>query len=123
MGVTPISPAKESVKVASNTRNCVSCGRSIAWDANVCQYCGHDFRVQMAPAHQEDHVGTGMKIVVYLLSFFVPFLGFIIGVIFYASGGRDHKHVGKVCVLIALWPVILVLICFLAAGAAWFVFW
>ena len=29
------------------TRNCVSCGRSIAWDANVCPYCGHDYRMQM----------------------------------------------------------------------------
>lgn len=77
----------------------------------------------MAPARQEDHVGTGMKIVVYLLSFFIPMLGFIIGAIFYVSGGRDHKHVGKMCVLIALWPVILVLTCFLLAGAAWLVFW
>ena len=107
--------------MASNTRNCVSCGRSIAWDANVCQYCGHDFRVQMAPARQEDHVGTGMKIVVYLLSFFIPILGFIIGAIFYVSGGREHKHVGKMCVLIALWPVILVLVCF--PLAAWLVLW
>lgn len=30
------------------SRNCVSCGRTIAWDANVCQYCGHDYRVVMA---------------------------------------------------------------------------
>ena len=29
------------------TRNCVSCGRSISWDANVCPYCGHDYRMQM----------------------------------------------------------------------------
>ena len=38
--------------MASNTgqptRNCVSCGRSISWDANVCQYCGHDYRMLMA---------------------------------------------------------------------------
>ena len=30
------------------TRNCVSCGRAIAWDANVCSYCGHDYRAVMA---------------------------------------------------------------------------
>ena len=30
-----------------SNRMCVSCGRSIAMDANVCQHCGHDFR---APA-------------------------------------------------------------------------
>lgn len=33
-----------------SSRICVSCGRSIAMDANVCQHCGHDFR---APAKEE----------------------------------------------------------------------
>jgi hypothetical protein len=77
----------------------------------------------MAPVRQEDHVGTGMKILVYLLSFFIPILGFIIGAIFYVSGGRDHKHVGKMCVLLALLPVIVALACALLAGAASLVFW
>lgn len=36
------------------TRNCVQCGRAFAWDANVCPYCGHDYRAQaMAPAKKE----------------------------------------------------------------------
>lgn len=26
-------------------RQCVTCGRTIDWQANVCQYCGHDYRV------------------------------------------------------------------------------
>lgn len=34
---------------APNTRNCVSCGRAMAWDANVCPYCGHDYRMVMQP--------------------------------------------------------------------------
>ncbi|MDH4123767.1 MAG: hypothetical protein OEV21_06775 [Thermoplasmata archaeon] len=29
-------------------RQCVACGRQISWDANVCPYCGHDYR-QPAP--------------------------------------------------------------------------
>ncbi len=37
------------VQVPAGTRNCVSCGRSIDWSANVCPYCGHDFRAQMMP--------------------------------------------------------------------------
>ncbi len=32
-----------------STRTCVSCGRAIAWDANVCPYCGHDYRTVMTP--------------------------------------------------------------------------
>ncbi len=31
---------------SQNTRNCVACGKTIAWDANVCPYCGHDYRAQ-----------------------------------------------------------------------------
>ena len=109
--------------MSSGTRNCVECGRSIAWDANVCQYCGHDFRVPMASAQPEDHVGTGLRILLYLISFFIPVIGFIIGIIMYASGGRDHKHVGKMCILIALWPVLLFLVCWLALGVTWLAFW
>lgn len=30
------------------TRNCVACGRAISWDANVCPFCGHDYRAAMA---------------------------------------------------------------------------
>ena len=38
-------------------RRCVSCGRSIAMDANVCQYCGHDFR---APSPQAGEKKKGV---------------------------------------------------------------
>jgi DNA-directed RNA polymerase subunit RPC12/RpoP len=34
----------------SGSRSCVSCGRPISFDANVCPYCGHDYRVVMAGA-------------------------------------------------------------------------
>jgi hypothetical protein len=32
----------------TQTRKCVACGRDIQWDANVCPYCGHDYRQTMA---------------------------------------------------------------------------
>ena len=35
--------------MSSDTRLCVSCGRPISWEANVCPYCGHDYRLAMAP--------------------------------------------------------------------------
>jgi len=31
---------------AARYRHCVTCGRAISWDANACQYCGHDFRAK-----------------------------------------------------------------------------
>lgn len=60
-------------------------------------------------------VGTGIRILVYLLSFFIPIIGFIIGAIFYVNKEPDYKHVGKMCVIIALWPIILILVCWLLA--------
>ena len=42
------------------TRNCVSCGRAIAWDANVCPFCGHDYRMQTygQPVRKESAMPT-----------------------------------------------------------------
>ncbi len=40
----PPSPSYEAV-----SRSCVSCGRSINFDTNVCPYCGHDYRFIAAP--------------------------------------------------------------------------
>ena len=31
------------------TRTCISCGRTLDWNANVCPYCGHDYRVAQGP--------------------------------------------------------------------------
>jgi hypothetical protein len=39
-----------------SSRMCVSCGRSIAMDANVCQHCGHDFRAPAGPAPKKKTV-------------------------------------------------------------------
>ena len=64
-------------------------------------------------------MGTGMKILVYLLSFFIPFLGIIIGVILYASSNEDdYRHVGKLCILISLWPLFLLLVCWFFGALA-----
>jgi len=53
---------------SSGTRNCVGCGRAIAWDANVCPYCGHDFRVVMAGPQQGTKKGFhGSWLVVVIL--------------------------------------------------------
>lgn len=43
----------------SATRQCVSCGRTIDWNSNVCPYCGHDYRMiqaGLAPPQKERSV-------------------------------------------------------------------
>ena len=55
--------ATSSPQTAPQSRNCVRCGRSIAWDMNVCPYCGHDYRYQSyaqppAAGYQQANVGV-----------------------------------------------------------------
>jgi hypothetical protein len=67
------------------TRNCVSCGRAIAWDANVCQYCGHDFR-QAAPGAVKKEKGA-LPIVGGIL-IILPALGYLWMGAALATGGE-----------------------------------
>jgi len=60
-----------------STRNCVSCGRAIAFDANVCPYCGHDYRMQMmapVPQKKDSAMPVAGGVLILLSS-----LGYIIG--------------------------------------------
>ena len=42
----------------STDRICVSCGRNISWDHNVCPYCGYDYetRTALGPTKQEKRI-------------------------------------------------------------------
>jgi hypothetical protein len=99
---------------SSGTRNCVGCGRAIAWDANVCPYCGHDYRVQMAPAMAQPQISEGMKILFYILSFLIPIVGIIIGVVYYSKADPESKHVGKMCIILAVVGILIGVICWAA---------
>jgi len=58
-----------------------------------------------------------MRIVLYILSFLIPLAGIIIGlVLIVTSKDEDGKHVGKMCILIALLPLIIVLVCWVLLG-------
>lgn len=109
---------------SSSTRSCVQCGRAIGWDVNVCPYCGKDYRVQAVAPAAHDTVGTGMKIFLYLLSFFIPIIGFIIGAIYYTKPDPDFKHVGKMCIILGILSILLVVICWaIVAAAVWSFAW
>jgi len=102
----------------SGTRSCVGCGRAIAWDANVCPYCGHDFRVQMAPQMAQPQISEGMKILFYILSFLIFIVGIIIGVIYYTKSDPESKHVGKMCIILAIVGVLVWVLCAIAIAGA-----
>ena len=58
----------------STDRMCVSCGRSIAMDANVCQHCGHDFRAPVSVEKKKTAlpvIGGAMLIVAGIMGLFM----------------------------------------------------
>lgn len=108
------------------TRSCVACGRAIAWDVNVCPYCGHDYRPQMAgqpmyaqAPQQGGGVSEGMKILLYILSFLIPIVGFIIGAIYYTK--PETKEVGKMCIILGVLSIVLAVVCYFIIVAAFWV--
>src|SRR5512137_2138727 len=93
------------------SRSCVGCGRAIAWDANVCPYCGHDYRYPVGAAAQAPAISDGMKILFYILSFLIWIAGIIIGVIYYSKDDPQSKRVGKNCLIIAVISVVASVAC------------
>ena len=93
--------------VPTGSRRCVACGRGLAWDANVCPYCGRDYRFPHPMTLREEPVSTGMKVLLYLVSFLVPLAGFVIGAIYYTKEGEEYKRIGKFCIILAILSVLL----------------
>jgi uncharacterized protein with PQ loop repeat len=102
----------------SGTRNCVSCGRSISWDANVCPYCGHDYRMQMMAPQQTAQISDGMKILLYIISFLFSIVGIIIGIYYMTKPEPEYKEVGKICLILALVGIVIGVLCGVAFGLA-----
>jgi len=82
------------------TRQCVSCGRSIANDANVCQFCGHDYRTPAAAAPHEKSalsmVGGIMILVAGVIGLAIGALLIAIDVDQLADYGLDVAGVGDI---------------------------
>jgi DNA-directed RNA polymerase subunit RPC12/RpoP len=74
------------------TRNCVSCGRAFSWDANVCPYCGHDYRVAMMPPPKKE---SAMPVIGGIL-IMLPGIGYLIGGAVLAAGSSAFLFGGGV---------------------------
>ncbi len=69
------------------------------------------------PMPQHEAVSSGMKILLYLLSFLIPIVGFIIGAIYYTK--PETKEVGKMCIILGILSIVLVAVCYFVAVALW----
>jgi len=89
------------------TRNCVSCGRAIAWDANVCPFCGHDYRMQMMgpmPVKRESAMPVIGGVLILIAGVIELFYGGIL-----MAGGSFFVALGVGAVAVACGAIILVL--------------
>jgi hypothetical protein len=62
----------------------VQCGKSIGFDANVCPYCGHDYRAVMAGPVAAPHEKGMLSIIGGILILIAGIVGLAIGGIFLA---------------------------------------
>jgi predicted RNA-binding Zn-ribbon protein involved in translation (DUF1610 family) len=107
---TPAAPSPQpssyqpisTPSAVEGARQCVSCGRSIPWTANVCPYCGHDYRVPVYGYPQQETLSTGMRALFYIISILIPIAGIILGIIYYVKPDPDLKRVGRNCIIIAV---------------------
>ena len=56
---------------------------------------------------EEKKIDSTTVILLYILSFFIPFAGFIVGAIYASKEEEHYKHVGKNCLIFSVLNLIL----------------
>lgn len=59
----------------------------------------------------------GLRVLLYLLSFFIPIVGIILGIIWLNDADLEKKKVGKTCLIISIVAIVLSCVCWFAASA------
>lgn len=59
----------------------------------------------------------GMRALFYILSFVMPVVGIILGIIWMNEADFEKKQVGKTCLIIAIVAMVLFCVCWFAASA------
>ncbi|MFF2446864.1 hypothetical protein ACFVSW_07130 [Neobacillus sp. NPDC058068] len=59
----------------------------------------------------------GLKALLYILSFFVPVVGIILGIIWMNDEDLEKKAIGKTCLIVGIVSIVLSCVCWFAASA------
>jgi hypothetical protein len=74
------------------TRMCVFCGRTIDFSANVCPYCGHDYRMPIyGPAIRKK---SSMPVIAGIMIIIAGLLAIGLGVLYLTMGVSDLESSG-----------------------------
>jgi len=103
---------------------CTGCGRQIPMEYNVCPHCGRAQNAPGAPVQQaqQGSVGSGLTILLYILSFLIPILGIIIGILWLGMGSDpEKKQVGKMCLILGILSIVIWIVvgCLIGIGSLW----
>jgi len=105
---------------------CPGCGRQIPVEYNVCPHCGRPQNLQYGqqPVQQVEPLGGGMTILLYLLSFFIPIIGIILGLIWMGAGAdAERRRVGKMCLILGILSIVLWVVVAIIISAIWAATW
>ncbi|MDR6999514.1 hypothetical protein [Neobacillus niacini] len=58
----------------------------------------------------------GIRVLLYILSFFIPVVGIILGIIWMNDQDPEKKQVGKTCLIVGIVSIVLSCICWFAAS-------
>ncbi len=104
-----------AVEVAgTKSRNCVSCGRPIGWDANICMYCGYDYRAKPKKG-TEGHLLTGA-----ILTLLAGIMGLALLLTTYSGGSIDFFFDNSLRVLSFSCAIIGIIGGYAALNRKWF---
>lgn len=59
----------------------------------------------------------GLKALLYILSFFIPIVGIILGIIWMNDQDMEKKAIGKTCLTVGIVSIVLSCICWFALSA------
>jgi hypothetical protein len=113
---------------SGQTRMCTGCGRQIPVEYNVCPHCGRPQNTQQQYGPQPQPYGQpnqppqesvgALKYLLYIVSLIIWPIGFIIGIIWLGAGSDpEKKHIGKMCLILAVVGIILDILCWVVLAA------
>ena len=106
----------ESLKYVSR---CLNCGAENHPEAKYCGRCGWSMELEPVPgpgidkAKVLERVSEWVRILSYLVSFFIPIIGWVIAAIFYTSASEpdsEYRKLGETCFLLSVIGFIVMLI-------------
>ena len=100
-----------------NVKTCKACGRKIAKSAFYCPFCNKMADTAPAPAVAPTGASNGFAVAAFILSFFVPILGLIFGILGLrrANEGADGRGFCIAAIIISVIPLAMSLLVILIA--------